>query len=298
MTWRAGAHLARVGVLAALVAAAPAAAQQTWRVEQPVRAGRTGFMANRALTESSGVAVSRAHPGVLWTLNDSGNPPVLFATDTLGRDLAAIRVTGATNVDWETIRLGSCPAGTCLYIGDIGDNTERRTDVVLYRVPEPAPGHDSVTAPARALHVRYPDGPHDAEAMLVTPDGDLLIITTAGAVYGIPGTAWRDGNAVATARGVLPLPIDRGAGQLVTDAALAPDGHRAVVRTYVTLYFFTLDDGRLIPGTPPRACTVAGLEIQGEGIDWLSDRALVLTSEKAFAPASAVAVAVCAAASP
>src|SRR6266568_6264490 len=36
------------------------------------------------LVESSGVAVSRAYPGVLWTHNDSGDGPYLYATDLRG----------------------------------------------------------------------------------------------------------------------------------------------------------------------------------------------------------------------
>ncbi len=89
---------------------------------------RTGTLRDRDLRESSGVAVSHRDPGVLWSINDSGNPATLFATDTLGRPLAAIAVTGAENVDWEAIAAGPCgTAGTCLYIADTGDNRERRS---------------------------------------------------------------------------------------------------------------------------------------------------------------------------
>jgi len=56
--------------------------------------------------ESSGVAVSHAYPGVLWTHNDSGDGPYLYATDLRGTDRGALLVPGAQAIDWEDIGLG------------------------------------------------------------------------------------------------------------------------------------------------------------------------------------------------
>src|SRR3989449_7418934 len=53
------------------------------------------------LVESSGVAVSHAYPGVLWTHNDSGDGPYLYATDLRGTDRGALLVPGA---DWAAKR--------------------------------------------------------------------------------------------------------------------------------------------------------------------------------------------------
>jgi hypothetical protein len=47
------------------------------------------------VVESSGVAVSRAYPDVLWTHNDSGDGPYLYATDLHGKDRGAVQVSGA-----------------------------------------------------------------------------------------------------------------------------------------------------------------------------------------------------------
>ena len=62
------------------------------------------------VVESSGVAASRAYPGVLWTHNDSGDGPYLYATTLDGRDLGWLLVPGAEAIDWEDIALGPCPA--------------------------------------------------------------------------------------------------------------------------------------------------------------------------------------------
>src|SRR5207245_3442426 len=82
------------------------------------------------LVESSGVAVSHAYPGVLWTHNDSGDGPYLYATDLRGTDRGALLVPGAQAIDWEDIALGPCPisflpkADACLYLAATGDHFE------------------------------------------------------------------------------------------------------------------------------------------------------------------------------
>ncbi|MCH8217197.1 MAG: hypothetical protein IH892_10530 [Planctomycetes bacterium] len=145
----------------------------------------TGHISSAKLRETSGMVASRQNAGILWMHNDSGAGAELFAVTQSGETVASYRVTGASARDWEDIALGPGPeAGQdYLYIGDIGDNGAKRPYVILYRVPEPRVGHKNTTAmartsPARALRLSYPDGPHDAETLLVDPlTGDLYIIT-------------------------------------------------------------------------------------------------------------------------
>src|SRR5256714_12718612 len=93
------------------------------------------------LVESSGVAVSRAHAGVVWTHNDSGDGPYLYATDLRGTDRGALLVPGAQAIDWEDMSLGPCPvvfpmqSHPCLYLADTGDNLEFRPFVTIYAIP-------------------------------------------------------------------------------------------------------------------------------------------------------------------
>src|SRR5262245_31146252 len=126
------------------------------------------------IVESSGLAVSRRTPGVLWTHNDSGSEAVLFAIDTAGRVRGRVRVPVRTR-DWEDVSAGSCPSGDCLYIADIGDNRQSRGRVQIYRVPEPAP-EDGHTAVPEIFEATYNDGPHNAEAMFVA-GSNLFIVT-------------------------------------------------------------------------------------------------------------------------
>lgn len=252
------------------------------------------------MTESSGLAASRTYPGLLWTIEDSESAAEIHATDTLGRGLGTWRVPQAANIDWEAVRAGPCPGGSCLYIADTGDNDERRDRAAIYRVPEPDRARRvRTTAPAETLSFRYPDGAHDVEAILVTGAGDLLLISkgrTGGShLYRLRASAWQSrAPVVAESLGALPLPAGAGVTGRVTDAAIATDGHRVVVRTYVDLYFFERKkDDRLVPATPAVACSVFGLELQGEGVDWIDERRLALSGERAFGVAGGISVVEC-----
>src|SRR4051812_21724822 len=99
----------------------------------------TGHVATPAATELSGLVLSRAHRGVLWTHNDSGDRARGFAIAPDGRLLGEVAVTGAENFDWEDIAIGPGPGSRdTLYVGDIGDNVAQRSDIAVYRMQEPA----------------------------------------------------------------------------------------------------------------------------------------------------------------
>src|SRR5262249_38380028 len=133
-----------------------------------------------AISESSGLVASRLTPDAYCTHNDSGDGPFIYSFDIRGDSLGIFRVTGAQARDWEDISIGPGPQPDIpyLYIGHIGDNNDVRQDVVVYRVPEPAlnagtrkltKAKPGTTEPAEAIRLRYPDGAHDAEALLVHP---------------------------------------------------------------------------------------------------------------------------------
>jgi hypothetical protein len=275
-----------------------------WELVAPRNLRRTGTLDPR-MAEASGAAVSRNNAGIVWTINDSGNPPALFATDTLGRYRALFMLEGAVNNDWEEVALGPCRGATCIYIADTGDNNEVRTEVQLYRLVEPAvPASPSATPlpgirTFERLRFRYPDGAHDVEAMAVTPGGDLLLVTKGrshGVIeFRIPSSAWGTvGPVMAERIASLPIPASSGSGQLVTGMAISPDGHRAVIRSYREIFPFSLQsDGSMRPLGKPTGCDILGTEPQGEGVAFLDERQLVLTSERGLFKAGTVFVAEC-----
>lgn len=234
------------------------------------------------LPEVSGIAASRRVPGRFWTHNDSGEP-VLVALDARGSVTGRLRLTGATAEDWEAIAVGPCPAGSCLFVADIGDNDARRRRVTIYRVPEPSSAGDAVTG-SDAFHVTYPDGPQDAESLLVTPDGRLHIVTKGEtgpiALYRFPSDL-RPGASVQLERVGGP----RGSGgadddHRITDGAVSPDGAWIVLRTTRALVFYSTPE--LMTGNWREAARLdlTGLrEPQGEGVTFGADNTIYLAGE-------------------
>ena len=262
-------------------------------------------LADPTLTETSALVRSTAHPGVLWTLNDSDNPPELFATDTAGRALAKVHITGARNVDWEALASGPCPArlGTapstdCLYIGDIGDNDRIRPYVTIYRVPEPRPGLDSAVAILDSLRATYPDGARDAESMVVDPSGTIWIVSKellrTPRIYRLdPGTwggpRWRAMTFIDS----LPIPSATGIEHWTTDATWIGAGDTLIVRTYGALWTVPFRAGRPDVAAARPRCRLAGLGPQGEGVAWLGGDLFALSSEKLFRSPASVALVRC-----
>ena len=115
------------------------------------------------LRESSGLAVSRTQPGVLWSHNDSGDAPTLYAIDLKGRLLARVAVTDAIARDWEDIAMGTCPweepsGRQCLYVADTGNNDRSRDVLTVFVVLEPtiAGADPAQSAPRPGTRVPFP----------------------------------------------------------------------------------------------------------------------------------------------
>ena len=97
-----------------------------------------GSLRAPGLIEASGVVRSTRSDNAFWSQNDSGNEADLFAYDSTGASLGVARVAGARNRDWEAIAIGPCTEGSCVYIGDVGDNGARREQVTIWRVMDDA----------------------------------------------------------------------------------------------------------------------------------------------------------------
>lgn len=256
------------------------------------------------LRESSGLAVSRTQPGVLWSHNDSGDDPNIYAIDQSGRLLAIVPVANATARDWEDIAAGPCPASflattsrpgaSCLYLADIGDNDQVLEEHKVYVVVEPvlaATGAKSPPVPAQSFRLRYPDEPHDSEAFAVSPSGDVTIVTKGrrGSIefFGISADhvarALTSGEIlIAEERGNTGIQPDAAISRLVTSAAVSPDGTTLAVRTYNEVFFYGAVKGPdgIRWRDLKRRCFLGDLEPQGEAIAYLDDKTLLLTSER------------------
>lgn len=202
-------------------------------------AGGSGYdvvltLRDPALIESSGLAVSARHPGVLWTHNDGGRTAEVVAVDSDGATVAHVTLAGIDPYDAEALAPGNDARGRpALYLGDIGDNLAARPDVSVFRFSEPARLTDA-TVTSEWYRFSYPDGAHDAEALLVDPNGRIIIATkelVGGALYRAPR------RLVTADRGTNRLTRVAGAPALITDGAYLPDG-RFVLRSYTSVFVY------------------------------------------------------------
>lgn len=231
-----------------------------------------GTIANAALNEISGLAASKRNPGVIWTHNDSGDTARLFAIDVKGSFLGEVTVTGATAVDWEDIAVGSCTAGTCIYVGDFGDNAMARDNDALYRIVEPkldGKPFAKQTVSAEKIPFAYPDGKWNAEALLIHPITGEIVIVTKGlspGIYRFPAALTADLKVTLTKVGV-PAGLDG----VVTGGDVSPCGDRALLRTYASLFEYRIG-GDLSTGLATMPSKVAvGKEAQGEAVTYRLD---------------------------
>jgi hypothetical protein len=236
------------------------------------------------VSEASGVAVSRRTPGLLWTHKDQGTP-VLFALDESGAVKGRVTVAGPTLQDWEDLAAGPCGGGageSCLYLADIGDNDARRKNITVYRVREPAPG-DQATQRADAFTATYPDGPQDAEALLVSKEGHILIVTKGEsgpvAVYRFPeplhpGVSVQLEKIGTLAGGKLSK------GERVTGGSVSLDGTRVALRTHGSVLFYDARQFARGHFERPLRFDLSSLgEAQGEGVALGQDGHVFLTGE-------------------
>ena len=234
------------------------------------------------LPEASGVAASRRTPGVLWAHNDSGDP-LVFALNEQGAVTGRVRVTGAKVEDWEDIAVGPCPQGSCIFIADIGDNNGKRDHVTVYRVPEPSL-QDSSTAPAEVFRARYAGGAHDAEALFVTPESEVFIITKGDpgpiALYRFPSVLRSDAIMPLEQVGAVAAAAKVSSRERPTAADLSQDGNWIAVRTTHSVVFYRTAD--LISGRWRDAfrTDVSSLrEPRGEGITFGAGGTVFLVGE-------------------
>lgn len=249
--------------------------------------------------EISGIAASRANPGIYWVHNDSGDGAYVYALSTQGEIKGVFLVRSAAAVDWEDMAWGPGPdgKGQFLYMGDIGDNSRNHCQGTVYRIPEPklqtrtGSKQDPLLTdePTIRRAFSYPDGPHNCEAMMVHPaTGDIYLITkepdAPSEIYKFPHETsdWWEPQTLKRV-GQLDVRPD-----LVTGADISPDGRHVAIRTYLGILELTLpdtaksfDDIWKAPAQP----VTGPLMRQAEAICYSADGdALLTTSEQLPAP--------------
>ncbi len=240
-----------------LLAGLAGAAENVPEYSGPERAGQLAEPAN---LETSGLAVSTRNPGLLWTHNDSGGVPVLFALALDGSLRGSVQLQGVVNRDWEDVAAFTLDGQAWLMAAETGDNYAKHAQSALHVVAEPAaaqlnPAKPLGVLPAYTINFVYEDGPRDCEAVAVDVRERAVYLLTkrdrpnrlyrlplAAAASGRPavahciGTAWTFPQPDALQR-LSPM-LSIALSSWPTAMNFMPDGSGALVLTYGALYFF------------------------------------------------------------
>lgn len=169
--------------------------------------------ADPAIAESSGLVVRGAD---VLTVNDSGDGAVVYVVDAAtGATVGRTTYTTDEVVDVEALAAGR--DGT-VWVGDIGDNDRARPVVSLYQLPAVTRGDRTVAA--QRFDLVHPDGPRDAETLLVQPSTGRVFVVTKG-VFG--GEVLAAPRTLRSDRPNRLRPVGT-VGGLVTDGTFLPGG--------------------------------------------------------------------------
>lgn len=251
-------------------------------------AATTASLAPGVSDEASGIAAAGRTPGAWFLVDDATGTDSVVAVTADGTLIARVPVVGMSADNAEALAAGSCgplplpgddPGESCFYVGDIGDNAAEREDIAVFRFAEPALTDGAPEPVADEWRYTYPDGPHNAEGMILDPDGSLLVVTKpAGGelphrIYrGEPG-----GGELVLVKEFRPPTAERPlrtllTGNVVTDLGFSPG--RVLLLTYDEAIEYTSPDQAADPASfpdwPYRRLSMPGMA-QAEGIAGAAD---------------------------
>jgi hypothetical protein len=272
---------------------------------------QVGQLQNSSIREASGLARSNIDPHRLWTMNDGGADPELYAIGVDGSDQGVFKIAGTRNRDWEDLASFVLDGRPMLLIADIGDNLARRQSLTLYVLNEPQltpvdEGTAGALEIAWQVNFVFPDGALDAESVSVDVSQEMVLILSKreipAVLYQLPlRTRSVDPDAAITATRVgtvesLPRPskLDRDRALARQDWHWQPtamdisaSGNAAVILTYRGIYLYQRANNQswyeALQGEPEKI-GMSGVK-EAEAIAFSADGvAVFVTTEKRHAP--------------
>lgn len=257
---------------------------------------RDTWLSDDTLHEPSGLAASRVNPGVQYVHSESDVEGMVAVSTTNARVVGRYDVAIPQQWDWEDIATGPCPSGSCIFAGDIGRANGKPnppSTFAVYRVAEPelAAGETRGTLRGDWFRFRYPDAPHNAEALMVHPvTGRIYVITKEAdgrsGVYAFPTTLPAPSSTtVTTLTQVATLDVPTWTGDpddthaatwfaQVTAASIHPAGDRFLLRTPYRVYEYRAPAGSGFESAfdaSPVTLTAPSNEAQGEAVEYAPD---------------------------
>jgi len=223
------------------------------------------------IDEASGLAPSFTMNGYLWTLQDSGKPNSLYLMTPDGKTIKEYNVPGSQNHDWEDLASGPGPVDgvNYLYIGEIGNNNPPMTATnKIYRVQEITSASAAFSQNnLETITFSYPDGPRDAETLLLDPvTKDIFVVSKEADKAGIYRLAYPQSTSqtiMAEKVGNIPSVV------FTTGGNVSFSGNEILIRGYFSASYWTRKSGETIGQTllkEPTKQIIIAPEPQGEAI--------------------------------
>jgi hypothetical protein len=260
----------------------------------------TGHLPIKAMNEISGIAASGINPDLYYVENDSGDTSRFFAILPTGQLKSTIYFKGDAKEefgvnDCEDIAVGPGPVKgkSYFYMGDIGDNDAKYKYITVYRMEEKTSwAEDSIVHATDAIpiHLKYPDGPRDAETLMIDPIGKLIYIVSkredSVGVYTTPLIYKPNDTVVLTKRCKLFFPGIK-LFKWITAGDISKDGRQVLIKSYTKVYYWKREGDEPIWETIQRKPEILPYlqEKQGEAIGFTPDgKGYYTTSEGVYSP--------------
>ena len=258
-----------------------------------------GQLQRKDMDEISGIAASGVNPNLYYVHNDSGDTSRFFAIYPSGDVKSTIYFKGDPKErygvhDCEDIAVGPGPGKgkSYVYMGDIGDNYSVRRYLTVYRMEEQtAWATDSLAhASAAPIHLKYPDGPKDAETLMIDPIEQLIYIVSKRqdtvSVYTTPLLYKTNDTVMLTMRCKVFFPGYK-IFKWITAGDISKDGQQVLIKSYTKVYYWQRQHNEPIWETVQRKPQILPYkqERQGEGIGFTPDgKGYYTCSEGVYTP--------------
>ena len=203
---------------------------------------KTFLIENQKIDESSGLAVSRRNNNILWTHNDSGSAPIIYAMDFKGQDLGAFFLGGNYPRDWEDMSSFQINGQPYIMLADSGDNHEIRhtTRLTIYPEPDIYAKNRLIEDPKWIIEYQYPKGKsYDVESVAVDiVQHKILLLSKRNKkvhVFELPLLIGQQlDNQLLTAKKIAKLNYFK----RPTSMDISADGKYAAILSYGKVYWF------------------------------------------------------------
>ncbi|APR86195.1 Hypothetical protein A7982_11544 [Minicystis rosea] len=255
-----------------------------------------GVVRSTAITTASGIAASAVHDRLFYVHNGGLELPRFYAVDAGGNDRGSftLQVPSLGSTGLADIAVGPCGTKSCVFVADTADATESRKTYAIYRTTEPtALGAGDQRITPDVLSFTYPDGSHDAQALLVHPRTGVITLVTRDRsggdvvrIYDLPVV--QPGSTITATFRKQIVPGAFSALRAGVTGADVRAGHGILLRTPASVLFYPMDASQSVADAIAAEASPCELpvakESDGNAIAWLRSGQGYVTIDRTASP--------------